>query len=232
MKKTACIILSMLALCGCGQTTQQAQTTETTTEQAMENTVENDSEYSRDDFVLFAEDNGEQEAVIWLGMEKGVAEENSSLFSEYYEGIDTISYNTQQELEEGQPNGNTVDYVSLISYTGSRNYLTTQKGIRTAGLYDTATKPNSNAKDVIKAYGVDIDNESVYVGDEQSDAYTIVLYFNIDNHNKVIRVKPEKGTDVSDIANVSGADYFIKFLIVQDEVTGIQLYRQRPLDAK
>ncbi len=231
MKKAISILLSAILLCGCTpQQDNSVQSAESATESTADNTDSEDAEFSRDDFVLFADNNGEQDAVIWLGMERELAEESSAEFAEYFEGIDSISYNEQEETEDGKPTGRVTEYVSLVSYTGSRNYLETVKGIRTAGLYDTAAKPNSTADEVISAYKLNPENESIYIGDPEGDNYTIALYFDIDSDSNVERIISPVGADISDLNSVDGADYFLKFLITQDEVTGIQMYRKRPLN--
>ena len=89
---------------------------------------------------------------------------------------------------------------------------------------------NSTADDVIEAYGLDPENESIYIGNPEDDNYTIALYFDIDNHNNVMRIVSPSGTDLNNIDDLH-ADYFLKFMVTQDEVSGIQMYRKRPIDA-
>lgn len=236
MKKIFCILFSVLVLCGCRSSAERE--IEPISEAATEISSGNESEsnytveFSRDDFVLFADKDKTKDAVIWLGMEKSYVYESMENFADYFEGIDTISYNTQAEFVDGESTDKQIEYTSLISYTGSREYLETEKGIRTAGLYDTASKPNSTAEEVINAYGLDPENEGIYIGDPTETNYTIALYFDIDNHNNVKRITSAKDSDIGDIARVSGADYFIKFMITEGQVTGIQMYRERPVDAK
>lgn len=233
MKKTLCLLLSLMCLCGCAASEEgnDAQTTEDGT--VTEGTDSTEVEFTQDDFVLLAHNNDTDETypVVWLGMTKDLVDTNASDYSEYFEGINDISYNLQPVWDdEGNETGEEIEYVSLISYLGSREYLETIKGIHTSGLYDTASEPNSTADDVIEAYGLNPENESIYIGNSEDDNYTIALYFDIDNHNNVMRIVSPSGTDLSNMDNIH-ADYFLKFMITQDEVSGIQMYRKRPIDA-
>ena len=233
MKKALCLLLSLVCLSGC-TASEGGSSTQTTEESTATETAENtEVEFTQDDFVLLAYDNDTEKTypVIWLGMTKDLVDENAADYSGYFEGINDISYNLQPVWDDdGNDTGEKIEYVSLISYLGSREYLETIKGIRTSGLYGTASKPNSTADEVIEAYGLDPDNESIYIGDPEDDNYTIALYFDIDNHNNVMRIVSPSGTDLSDI-NTLHADYFLKFMITQNEVSGIQMYRKRPVDA-
>lgn len=230
MKKYICILLAMCFLSGCaaaGDTTGADTEPTTEAEAAAETPQEEEDEFTRDDFMLYADNEGLNRPIVWLGMRKELVDENISAYPDYFEGIDSISYDTEPEIVDGKAGEGEVEYVSLISYTGSLEYVETKKGIRTSGLYEGASKPNSTAAEVIEAYGLDPDNESIYIGDPSGDNYTVALYFNIDNNNRVKRMISSKGADISDIAGIPGADYFIKFMITSDEVTGIQMYRRK-----
>lgn len=234
MKKTLCLLLTLVLLCGCSTAEEGTQSESGTTTTASSDTAESsEPEFTQDDFVLFAMDNSSESTypVVWLGMTKDMEDDNAAAYPEYFEGINDISYNLQPVWDdEGNDTGERVEYISLISYLGSRDYLETIKGIRTSGLYDTASKPNSTADEVIEAYGLDPDNESIYLGSPEDDNYTIVLYFDIDNHNNVMRIVSPSDTDLSNIEDIQ-ADYFLKFMITDGEVSGIQMYRKRPVDA-
>jgi hypothetical protein len=225
MKKYLCICLALFSLTACAQSESgisvDLEQTEATTSEVDAKSDEK-PEYSRDDFLLYSPDG---DAVVYLGMIKSEVKANEKLFPEYFSSLN-LQYNTQNVIEDDNTiSDNTVDYISLIDYQGSSEYLETEKGIRTA--YDGASKPNSTAEDVISAYKLDPENESIYIGNPDDDMYTIALYFSIGSSYNVNRIISAKNADVSDIANVNGADYFIKFMIINDEVTGIQMYRQK-----
>lgn len=230
MKKALFLTMAVILLSGCAQAPKDTEnTTEITTESQTEDGGEN-AEYTQDDFVLYTEEDGQPVPVVWLGMVKDTVDEYTAKYPRIFEGMDNISYNNQPVIEDGKATDETVDYICLVSYTGGSDYLETQKGIKTAGLEDIDNK-NSTAEDVISAYGLDSGSEEFYIGSPDDDMYTVALYFDIDNHNNVTRLCPEKGTDISDIANVERADYFLKFIIADGKVTGIQMYRQRPVNA-
>ncbi len=228
MKKIFYILMTLCFLCGCSPVNIQndgESNTEETTKAVDTQLGEEQSEFTKDDFILYAETQNGRMPVIWLGMIRDNAAENESLYRDYFQGMDAISYNTQNVYENGEPTGETVDYIGLISYSGSREYLETRKGIRTCGFYETAAKPNSTADEVISAYELDKANESFYIGDNSSDNYAIVLYFAVDENGNVSRIKSAVDRDVSKIEKVKNADYFIKFLITENQVTGIQMFR-------
>jgi hypothetical protein len=227
MKKYLCICLALFSLTACAQTEDKSdvsinleQTEATTTE--VDGESDEKPEYSRDDFLLYSPDG---EAVVYLGMIKSEAEAQEKAFPEYFSSMN-ITYNTQNVIEDdGTVSDETVDYISLIDYQGSSEYLENEKGIRVG--YDGASKPSSTAEEVIAAYRLDPENESIYIGNPEDDMYTIALYFSIGSSNNVNRIISAKDADISDIENVSGADYFIKFMIVEDKVEGIQMYRKK-----
>lgn len=232
MKKLICITLSLLILSGCTSTMQDSQTETTTAETtaAVADSSE-ESEFTRDDFVLFCRGSQEKEAVIWLGMTKEYVEEYTQKYPEYYQGFNDIEYETENEIEDNKKTENTIDYISLISYIGSSEYIETSKGIRTSGLDNVSSTPNSTADEVIKAYGLNPENENIYIGNSNEDNYTIAIYFNIDENNNVTRITVPRDTDNSSLEAVN-ADFFIKFMITQNEVSGLQMYRKSRTSVK
>lgn len=222
MKKLICLLMTICCLCGCNNVNQQTpENTEATAEQ------KEDITYTRDDFTLYTNTDSGKMPVVWLGMTEDYVNENKTAYREFFEGLESLSFNTQNVYENEQPTEDTVNYIGFFSYMGSREYLETQKGIRTSGFYDTASKPNSTAEEVIKAYDLKPEEESIYIGDATEDNYTIALYFDIDSENQVKRIILPEGSDISDISMVENADYFIKFMITQNQVTGIQMYRKQ-----
>jgi hypothetical protein len=226
----------MVMLSGCGTVNTGTDGTEPTTaqfsaelvEDSTEDNSEAEDEFSQDDFVLYADD----KPVVWLGMTKDVYEEYSQTYNEYYQGITELDYNTQNRVEDGEATDETVDFISLITYMGGRDGLKTAKDIGCVGDWDADDSSVSTAEDVISAYGLDTENEKIYIGEPTDDNYTIAVFFNIDGNNRVTRTVVPNDSDIyiNDIDEVR-ADYYIKFMITLDEVSGIQLYRRRAVDA-
>lgn len=222
MKKLIYILIMSLLLSGCSavENTQEAESTDTPA-----------PTFSIDDLAFYSEvnDTGERTLLLWPGMTEEDMRFDDDEFNSYYSGFETIDYyepviKSEQQLsemtaEKAKPR------VRFLSYTGGRKRISTVKDIMTTGLEPVEGSTNSTKEDVIKYYGLDPENESIYISGDNESFSTIVIYFKIDDEGNVTRVISPVGTDVDSIDKV-GADAFIRFLIIEDEVRNIQMYRE------
>lgn len=210
MKKILFIALICSFMFGCTNVERQQQASQV--------------EFSQQDFCFYGEpdESGTSGLVMWIGMSEDKIDTDNKEFNDYYLGFD--GGNGVQLTEGNDENGNVINVVNYLNYTGARKAVTTTKGIVTRGYALREGEVVSTAQDVITNYGLDVENESIYSTYNDENNYVIALYFNIDADNNVTRIVSPIGTDVSDIKTLN-ADYTLKFMIIDNNVCGIQMYR-------
>ncbi len=221
MKKLLLFLMLGFVLTGCNNAQQQ---TETQTQDVQTEQAEEEAEFTQQDFCFYGEpdETGESKLVMWIGMAESKIDTSNKEFYDYYLGFD--GGEGVQLTEGNDADGNKMNVVNYLNYTGARKAVMTTKGIVTRGYELREGETVSSAQDVMEAYGVDLDNENVYSTYTDENNYVIALYFNIDTDNNVTRLVSDKNTDVSDIKQLH-ADYALKFLIIDNNVCGIQMYR-------
>lgn len=179
-------------------------------------------EFSQQDFCLYSEsdENGDSTIIAWLGMSDEYESEES--FINYYKGFD--NGNGIRYIEGADSSGKPLRLVDYLNYTGAGRAVMTTKGIVTYGYEYRKDDYVSSADDVIANYGLDPENENIYINYVDDENCVIALYFNIDDDKNVTRIKSSLDTDISDISSLN-ADYSLKFIIMNGKVCGIQMLR-------
>lgn len=206
MKKLIYLLVTVLvisSLTACGDKSTTDSTTDTTE-------LSPEEKFTDGDFTAYGE-NGV--AFVSLGMLKTDAEKRLEEFKENV-GEFNLSY-IDRVVTSSDSNATTETVVNYIDYVGPRVPVYTSKGIHSTGRAGDNSQSSTDA-DVIAAYGIDTANES-YITDEKDDKnYCISLYYNGDE-----RVITPKGTELLGIA----AEKYIRFLIVDGYVSGIEFYQ-------
>lgn len=107
------------------------------------------------------------------------------------------------------------ELVNYIGYFGPRVPVFTSKGISTTGLYGDAELCSSDA-DVIKAYGIDAENESYITNKTDDKNYFINIYYNGEE-----RLTFPKDADIQ----MAEAQKLIRFTINDGIVRNIEFYQ-------
>ena len=212
MKKLVFLLVSVMALSGCGAATTDNNTTETTTiddggvngRDAVD--IKNPEEvFTNGDFAMYGE-NGV--AIVSLGMKKEDAQKRLETFAKEF-GEFTVTYDTRVTAKPHE-DAVTEELVNYIRYEGYRNPVYTSKGIYTTGIKGKAEKC-SKAEDVIKAYNIDTDKESYIENQNDENNYCIVLLYDKDDS----RIISPKDTDLNSVESVRKIRYLINDGVVQ-----------------
>ena len=132
--------------------------------------------------------------------------------------VETGKYKVGDKENPGKTNEE--ELVNYFSYLGSHKPVINVKGITTTGLVKDDDKC-STADDVIKAYGIDNDNEEYIISQGENNDYTIQLNFKDSGTEGVVdRIVTKKGDDLSS----ANQRYSLRFNIINDHVHGIEGY--------
>lgn len=186
------------------------------TEKTAEEAAELPVTFTSEDLCLYSEQqDGEAQPIIWLGMDKSDIDEKNEYMRCFSES--DIAY--EPAVNE---DGAETEAVKYINYKGGiHKGVLTAKGIYSTGAYPDAEKPSSTAEDLIKAYGIDIENDDA-VNNKIDDAnYSISLYFKAEEDGSLTRIVPSQGENI--VEGDVRVEYVIRFLITDNYVTNIQL---------
>ena len=223
MKKFVYILAAAMvfaSLAGCGDKSNSSDTAATETSDAADPGA---IVYNTTDFALYTTDDDLQPSkfLCMLGVDPSTidyTDDNAKYMSQFLE-TDTM---TVREGDKENP-GETLEteQIRYISYTGSRDAVVNVKGITTTGLDTDDNDKCSSADDVIKAYGIDTENEE-YIENEETltGSYTIRLNFSESSDGSIERIVTPAGDDLGS----SNGKYSIRFVIRNDHVHGISYY--------
>ncbi len=203
MKKFIFLIAAILLFTGCA-----ADSLKTDNNQVADNSPE--EKFTEGDFTIYGE-NGVP--FVNLAMDKETAEKRLESFKDDVGTFD-IKYG-EHIITYPDKDAEKEELINYISYLGPRVAVYTSKGIYTTGIYGDNDKCSTDA-DVIKAYGIDIENESYITHKTDDKNYFINLYYNNDE-----RVIMAKDTDLSSVE----AQKLIRFTIKDGVVRNIEFYQ-------
>lgn len=200
---------------GCGKTdTDQAQA-----EAASKAPIT----YAQNDFALYSTDDDMQPVkfLCMLGVDNSALNNSDDETVQYLKPfikVETGKYKVGDKENPGKTNEE--ELVNYFSYLGSHKPVINVKGITTTGIVKDDDKC-SIADDVIKAYGIDKDNEEYIISQGENNDYTIQLNFKDSGTEGVVdRIVTKKGDDLSS----ANQRYSLRFNIVNDHVHGIEGY--------
>lgn len=200
---------------GCGKTdTDQAQA-----EAASKAPIT----YAQNDFALYSTDDDMQPVkfLCMLGVDNSALNNSDDETVQYLKPfikVETGKYKVGDKENPGKTNEE--ELVNYFSYLGSHKPVINVKGITTTGIVKDDDKC-STADDVIKAYGVDKDNEEYIISQGENNDYTIQLNFKDSGTEGVVdRIVTKKGDDLSS----ANQRYSLRFNIINDRVHGIEGY--------
>lgn len=200
---------------GCGKTdTDQAQA-----EAASKAPIT----YAQNDFALYSTDDDMQPVkfLCMLGVDNSALNNSDDETVQYLKPfikVETDKYKVGDKENPGKTNEE--ELVNYFSYLGSHKPVINVKGITTTGIVKDDDKC-STADDVIKAYGIDKDNEEYIISQGENNDYTIQLNFKDSGTEGVVdRIVTKKGDDLSS----ANQRYSLRFNIVNDHVHGIEGY--------
>ncbi len=200
---------------GCGKTdTDQAQA-----EAASKAPIT----YAQNDFALYSTDDDMQPVkfLCMLGVDNSALNNSDDETVQYLKPfikVETGKYKVGDKENPGKTNEE--ELVNYFSYLGSHKPVVNVKGITTTGIVKDDDKC-STADDVIKAYGIDKDNEEYIISQGENNDYTIQLNFKDSGTEGVVdRIVTKKGDDLSS----ANQRYSLRFNIVNDHVHGIEGY--------
>ncbi len=224
MKKFVYVLAAAMvfaSLAGCGDKSNSSDTTAAETSDAANPGV---ITYGTTDFALYTTDDDLQPSkfLCMLGVDPSTisyTDDNAKYMSQFLE-TDTM---TVREGDKENP-GETLEteQIRYVAYTGSRDAVINVKGITTTGLDTDDNDKCSSVDDVIKAYGIDTENEEYIENEETSTgSYTIRLNFSAaKDDGSVERIVTPAGGDLGS----SNGKYSIRFVIRNDHVHGISYY--------
>ena len=197
---------------GCGKTdTDQAQA-----EAASKAPIT----YAQNDFALYSTDDDMQPVkfLCMLGVDNSALNNSDDETVQYLKPfikVETGKYKVGDKENPGKTNEE--ELVNYFSYLGSHKPVINVKGITTTGIVKDDDKC-STADDVIKAYGIDKDNEEYIISQGENNDYTIQLNFKDSGTEGVVdRIVTKKGDDLSS----ANQRYSLRFNIINDRVHGI-----------
>lgn len=200
---------------GCGKTdTDQAQA-----EAASKAPIT----YAQNDFALYSTDDDMQPVkfLCMLGVDNSALNNSDDETVQYLKPfikVETGKYKVGDKENPGKTNEE--ELVNYFSYLGSHKPVINVKSITTTGIVKDDDKC-STADDVIKAYGIDKDNEEYIISQGENNDYTIQLNFKDSGTEGVVdRIVTKKGDDLSS----ANQRYSLRFNIVNDHVHGIEGY--------
>ncbi len=200
---------------GCGKTdTDQAQA-----EAASKAPIT----YAQNDFALYSTDDDMQPVkfLCMLGVDNSALNNSDDETVQYLKPfikVETGKYKVGDKENPGKTNEE--ELVNYFSYLGSHKSVINVKGITTTGIVKDDDKC-STADDVIKAYGIDKDNEEYIISQGENNDYTIQLNFKDSGTEGVVdRIVTKKGDDLSS----ANQRYSLRFNIINDHVHGIEGY--------
>ena len=200
---------------GCGKTdTDQAQA-----EAASKAPIT----YAQNDFALYSTDDDMQPVkfLCMLGVDNSALNNSDDETVQYLKPfikVETGKYKVGDKENPGKTNEE--ELVNYFSYLGSHKPVINVKGITTTGIVKDDDKC-STADDVIKAYGIEKDNEEYIISQGENNDYTIQLNFKDSGTEGVVdRIVTKKGDDLSS----ANQRYSLRFNIVNDHVHGIEGY--------
>ena len=200
---------------GCGKTdTDQAQA-----EAASKAPIT----YAQNDFALYSTDDDMQPVkfLCVLGVDNSALNNSDDETVQYLKPfikVETGKYKVGDKENPGKTNEE--ELVNYFSYLGSHKPVINVKGITTTGIVKDDDKC-STADDVIKAYGIDKDNEEYIISQGENNDYTIQLNFKDSGTEGVVdRIVTKKGDDLSS----ANQRYSLRFNIINDRVHGIEGY--------
>lgn len=214
MKKYLILMAALFMLSGCAGNTNTDGTDQTTDQT---NAVVNADDFDVDnftegDFTLYGQ-NGI--AFVSLGTAKVDYEERIENFSENV-GVINVTFEDRLITSETE-DAKTETVVNYISYDGPYIPVYTAKGIHTTGLKGKEENCSS-PEDVIKAYDIDIDEESYITDQRDENNYCISLYYNGDE-----RIVSPSGTELDGI----DAQKLLRFTIKNGVVRNIDFYQYK-----
>ena len=224
MKKFVYVLAAAMvfaSLTGCGDKSNSSDATATETSDTANPGV---ITYGTTDFALYTTDDDLQPSkfLCMLGIDPSTIEytdDNAKYMSQFLE-TDTM---TVREGDKENP-GETLEteQIRYVAYTGSRDAVINVKGITTTGLDIDDNDKCSSVDDVIKAYGIDTENEEYIENEETSTgSYTIRLNFSAaKDDGSVERIVTPAGGGLGS----SNGKYSIRFVIRNDHVHGISYY--------
>ena len=200
---------------GCGKTdTDQAQA-----EAASKAPIT----YAQNDFALYSTDDDMQPVkfLCMLGVDNSALNNSDDETVQYLKPfikVETGKYKVGDKENPGKTNEE--ELVNYFSYLGSHKPVINVKGITTTGIVKDDDKC-STADDVIKAYGIDKDNEEYIISQGENNDYTIQLNFKDSGTEGVVdRIVTKKGDDLSS----ANQRYSLRFNIINNHVHGIEGY--------
>ncbi len=172
--------------------------------------------FTRDDLCLYSErEEGVAYPVVWIGMDKNEYDPQN-------EYIKCFGENDIKWREAVTSEKTPTQCIKFINYSGGiRKGMETVKGIYSTGMYFNEEHPSSAGEDVIKAYGLDPEKETIYSDKADEKNYTITLYFAKDEDNKLIRLVSTE----DDPINTADEEvrFILRFLVTDGHVSNIQM---------
>lgn len=218
MKKLIYILAAVMlsvSFAGCDKTSNEGNLTE----EAVSNSLVT---YGQNDFALYTTDEDLQPSkfLCMLGLDASTidyTDENAKYVAQFLE-----TQTLKVKMGDKENPGKTIeqDQIRYINYMGSHDAVINVKGITTTGPVKEDEKC-STAEDVIKAYGIDKENEG-YIEEKRDDgSYTIRLNFtDAKDDGSVERIVSKPDADL----NVTDGRYSIRFNIINEYVHGIEYY--------
>lgn len=200
---------------GCNKTGNEGNSTDETLSSGL-------VAYGQNDFALYTTDENLQPSkfLCMLGLDASTidyTDENAKYVAQF---LDTQTLKVK--IGDKENPGKTIeqDQIRYINYMGSHDAVINVKGITTTGPVKEDEKC-STAEDVIKAYGIDKENEG-YIEEKRDDgSYIIRLNFtDVKDDGSVERIVSAPDTDL----NVTDGRYSIRFNIINEYVHGIEYY--------
>ena len=179
--------------------------------------------YAQNDFALYSTDDDMQPVkfLCMLGVDNSALNNSDDETVQYLKPfikVETGKYKVGDKENPGKTNEE--ELVNYFSYLGSHKPVINVKGITTTGIVKDDDKC-STADDVIKAYGIDKDNEEYIISQGENNDYTIQLNFKDSGTEGVVdRIVTKKGDDLSS----ANQRYSLRFNIINDHVHGIEGY--------
>ena len=179
--------------------------------------------YAQNDFALYSTDDDMQPVkfLCMLGVDNSALNNSDDETVQYLKPfikVETGKYKVGDKENPGKTNEE--ELVNYFSYLGSHKPVINVKGITTTGIVKDDDKC-STADDVIKAYGIDKDNEEYIISQGENNDYTIQLNFKDSGTEGVVdRIVTKKGDDLSS----ANQRYSLRFNIINDRVHGIEGY--------
>lgn len=214
MKKILVLLLALSMLCACGKKEETDVKIEANSD--LVEIVEQETSFSMDDFAFYDENGA---LIMALEQPESVVDLTNERFREYYSLFDVgfreyIPKNKLDVAESTMPN-----IISMLNYKGNTKIAMTCRGIATAGYTNPLGLEVSSEKDIINAYGLKPEEESIYSNILDEKRHTIILFFKRNEDGTIERLVYDKDCRLEEV--YGGYNYCLQFIIEDEKVMGI-----------